>query len=115
MNTEFLLATGKFSSASASAKLGKLIVRAAWLVKLVCDDGFFLRAIKLPDLACWKGLGSRRCSLRSSGEAFPSFCTISAMRESLDGLGRRVLAKRSGWASDGLSSSDSSNVPCLVY
>ena len=52
MNTEFLLATGMASSASASAKLGRLIVRAAWLTKLVNEDGFFLLATKLPDLAC---------------------------------------------------------------
>ena len=120
MNTEFLLATGMLSSASASAKFGKLIVSAAWLFKLVCGDkdGFFLLATKLPDLACWKGLGSRRCSLRSSGEALPSFCTISAMRESRDGLCRRVFARRSGGASEGGSpspGSSSSNVPCLEY
>ena len=84
MKTEFLLAVGRFCSESASARFGKLSVKAAWLVKLVC--GFLLRAIKLPDLACWKGLGSRSCSRLSNGDAFPSFCTISSMSESRDGL-----------------------------
>ena len=96
MNTECLLAAGMFSNASASAKFGRLIVRADWLAKFVCDDGFFLLATKLPDLTCWKGLGSRSCSFLSSGEDFPSLCKISAISESLEGLCLRVLARRSG-------------------
>ena len=86
-----------------SARLGKLMVNPDWEARDLANDGVclvFTFLLVMKDLERSRnGLGSNNCSPINSGDAIPSFCVISSLREPRDGARGRDVANKSGVAS----------------